>query len=125
MLELNLFVCCFFIGSGAAAFAMNSAILVLGTSFGWLLGTIVSPYNPQEETQFATYTKAFSAFLSGYLVAKIDKIVEHLFSPEFLSAPEAAFRMILFLAAVVVATVFTFLNRRYADQPKTRDTSND
>lgn len=114
IMELELVVCCFYIGDSAAAYAMNFAILILGTSVGWLIGTVISPYDTKEQGDFSAYAKAVSAFVTGYLVAKVDKIIEHLFSPTFLSAPEAAFRMVLFLSAVLIAMLVTFINRRYA-----------
>ena len=125
VMDLSLFVCCFFIGSQTSGYALNVSILVLGSSFGWLGGTFISPYTEKEQTEFAGYVKALSVFLSGYLVAKINDIVGTVFSPAFLASPEAAFRMILSLAANTVALVFTFLMRRYADKPEQEPQNNE
>jgi len=64
--------------------ALNLAILVLGVACGWLLGILISPYSSAEHEEFSAYAKAFGVFASGYLVAKLDKVIEELFKPEFI-----------------------------------------
>jgi hypothetical protein len=113
VLDLTLIGASLATGTGIEARAMNLAILALASGAGWLIGTIISPYDSKEEAAFSNYSKAVSAFASGYLVAKIDKIVEHVFSPEFLATPDAAFRMILFLGGFIIAVLITFVARRY------------
>lgn len=55
----------------------SDAILyaVLGSSLGWCAGMLVAPY-PHEKTMFVQYSRAVSGFLSGFLVAKVDKVWE-------------------------------------------------
>ena len=93
---------------------MNIALLVLGACAGWLVRTVVSPYNKREEEQFSSYTKVVTAFVSGYAVAKIDKAVEVIFSPDFLLQPVSGFRVIAFASAFLIAMLITFFFRRNA-----------
>jgi hypothetical protein len=93
---------------------MNLALLILGAASGWLVGIVVSPYTKAEETTFSTYTKAFTAFASGYAVAKIDKTVEAIFAPDFLLEPLAGFRVIAFVSSFLLSMLITFGFRSYA-----------
>lgn len=102
------------IGESSSSRYINVALLVLGACGGWLVGTVVSPYDQKEEQTFLTYTKAFTAFISGYAVAKIDKVVEAIFAPEFLLQPLSGFRVIGFVSAFIIAMLITFFFRRYA-----------
>ena len=47
--------------------ALNLALIVLGSSLGWLIGIFLSPYDGGEEERFSGYASAISAFVSGYL----------------------------------------------------------
>jgi hypothetical protein len=116
VMDLELLVCCFVVGSYRRDYAVNISILVLGTSLGWILGMALSPYNVKEQGDFGAYLKAVSAFFSGYLVAKIDPLAKYL-SPMFQSTPDQGFRIILFFAALIVSMGMTFVNRRYAERP--------
>lgn len=93
-------------------------IVVLGLAIGWLLGIVVSPYTKEEKESFTEYAKALGLFVSGYLVGKIDKAVEAIFNPTFLiDNPANGFRLMAFVAAVIVAVVITFVFRMYASNP--------
>jgi hypothetical protein len=92
---------------------LNLAIVLASVCVGWLLGTFVSPESSSEQTRFTTYGKAVSAFVSGYLVSKLDKVVEMILSPETLAVPVAAFRLTASVAAVVSALLVTYIMRAY------------
>ncbi len=93
--------------------SLNLLIVVLGFAFGWLLGILLSPYSEKEEKKFTEYAKAFGVFASGYLVGKADKAIEALFRPEFILDSTHGFRVMSFMAAVIISLVFTFVFRRY------------
>ena len=114
LLAAMLIVLALLIGESPSSRYINIALLVLGACSGWLVGTVVSPYDPKEEREFSTYTKAFTAFVSGYAVAKIDKTVEAIFAPAFLLQPLSGFRVIGFVSAFIIAMLITFFFRRYA-----------
>jgi len=107
--------CSILMGSDATAISINTTIMVLACALGWLMGTLMTPYDPAERADFSAYAKAASAFISGYLLGKIDKVIEHILTPAFLSDPLTAFRTMLFLAAFCVCVLLTFIFRRYAN----------
>lgn len=47
--------------------------MLLGVSIGWFVAFIISPYSGKEEDRFAKIGQTISAFISGYLLSKIDK----------------------------------------------------
>jgi hypothetical protein len=46
---------------------------VLGAAAGWCGGMLIAPY-PEEKERFAKFLKTLSAFLTGYLVSKIETL---------------------------------------------------
>lgn len=61
---------------------LNLAILAAGAAFGWLLGTFLSPGTTTETKRFGAVAQAISAFLSGYLLAKLGKVIDELVDPD-------------------------------------------
>lgn len=96
-----------------AASSLNLLIVVLGLSIGWLFGILLSPYSESEEKKFTNYAKAFGIFASGYLIGKVDKVLEELLKPDFILDSVHGFRVMAFAAAFVVGLVITFVFRRY------------
>jgi hypothetical protein len=103
----------FALGEDFNASALNLLIVVLGLALGWLLGILLSPYSGAEEKKFSEYAKAFGVFASGYLVAKVDKVIEALFQPDFILDSIHGFRVMAFVAALIIGLVVTFIFRRY------------
>jgi hypothetical protein len=110
---IGLAVCSIRMGTEPQDVAINATIMILGSAFGWLCGTAMTPFNDKERGNFTTFAKAASAFISGYLVGKVDKAVETVLSPVFLSQPLAAFRVMLFAASVIIALMLTIIYRWY------------
>lgn len=92
---------------------LNLAIILASVCTGWLLGTFISPESETEQKSFMTYGKAVSAFVSGYLVSKLDKVVEKILSPDVLVVPLAAFRLSASIAALISALLVTYMVRAY------------
>jgi hypothetical protein len=93
---------------------LNLAILALGFSVGWVIGIMISPYDNKETARFSALSKAVGVFASGYLVGKIDKLVEKILNPDFILDSVHGFRAISFITAVIVAMLITFVYRWYA-----------
>ena len=77
--------------------------MILGSSLGWLCGTFMTPYNKKESEYVSSFTKTISLFASGYIVGKIDKVVEHFFNQILIFNTLVAFRSMLFIASFVIA----------------------
>jgi hypothetical protein len=93
--------------------SLNILIVILGLALGWLLGILLSPYDNAEDKKFTMYAKAFGVFASGYLVGKVDKFIEELFNPAFILDSVHGFRVMAFMAALIISMVITFIFRLY------------
>ncbi len=114
---LPLIWCCFVVGKSKTACAMNIAILVFGSASGWLVGTIFSPYDKVEGEAFEKYGKAVYAFISGYLLSKLDKLTVRIFDPDFFfSSPGVRFHAIILLTSVLLTMLMTFVLRKYGQE---------
>jgi len=113
-LGIGLVVLCFLVGQGGEVRALNIAVVVFGASSGWLAGILLSPYDPKEARTFPRYAAAASAFASGYLVSKFDRVLEELLKPEFLFSPVAGFRLLAGVSGFATAAIITYIYRTYA-----------
>jgi hypothetical protein len=114
ILGVPLLVMCFYFGTDVQSHCLNITLLIMALLLGWLLGILASPYTSTEHRDFTAYTKAISAFISGFVVAKADKAIEHIFDPQTLGDATVLFRLALFIAGFLLALVITFVYRRYA-----------
>ncbi len=55
---------------------INAMIIIACSSIGWAIGMILSPDSKVEQKKFNGIWKGVSLFASGYLVSKIDPLVE-------------------------------------------------
>jgi hypothetical protein len=69
-----IFLAAFF--AAESMMTLNLLIVVTGGLIGWAVGMLMTPVSPTEKKHFPEYGKAISTFLSGYLVAKLDKLFE-------------------------------------------------
>ena len=97
---------------------INATIMILGLSLGWLCGTFMTPYNKIESEYVSSFTKAVSVFVSGYVVGKVDRVVEYILNPTFLMSTLPAFRIMSFVATFVIALMLTYIFRQYYLEPK-------
>lgn len=104
----------FFVGETKITIALNLAVLVFGASGGWIVGIVVSPYSTEEQSRFTALSKAVAAFGSGYLVGKIDELIEKLLDPSLALESVHGFRLLAGLSAFALAMVITFVYRQYA-----------
>ncbi len=109
------FALCWLIGSDAESHYINVAVFVFSWALGWLLGTMIAPYDSGEATVFSRVSKAISAFLSGYLLAKIDGLTRELFDPGFILQPLPGFRALEFLSVTAIVMIVVFIARKYSD----------
>ena len=109
-----LVVLAFYVGQGTEARA-PLLVLVTGASAGWLLGVVVSPYDSRETKAFPKYVGAVSAFVSGYVVSKFDRVLENLLQPEFVTSAIGAFRLLGGLCALLLGLLVTYIYRSYAE----------
>jgi hypothetical protein len=91
----------------------NYALLVLlGCLIGWAIGMFLIPY-PGEKEQFDSLGKTVSAFFSGYVVSKLDRLLDSSLYSEKKPNPNAWFRLGIFTASALLAVIFVAVNRQY------------
>jgi hypothetical protein len=86
-----------------------------GLAAGWAAGFLLAPYE-SEQQRFREYIKFISAFVSGYLVSKIDRLFDLWFDPEhgpLLLHSMVAHRMLICATSFVMAAVTTYVARKY------------
>lgn len=109
-----LLILCLLVGQGGEVRTLNFAVVVFGASTGWLAGILLSPYDPKEAGTFPRYAAAASAFASGYVVSKADRVLEELLKPEFLFSAVVGFRVLAGVSAFAIALIITYVYRAYA-----------
>lgn len=100
---------------GDNGFWLTLLIGVFGVLCGWMIGALSSPADAGESKAFTKYAGIISAFLSGYLLTKIDvAIVE--FSHNLLSNPVYGLRLIIFLSCLISGVLIMYILRSYLDR---------
>ena len=56
---------------------------VFGAALGWAAGTLSSPYGKKEQHQFGSFGKVVSAFATGFLLSKIDRVFDLAISEKY------------------------------------------
>jgi glycerol uptake facilitator-like aquaporin len=94
---------------------VNASVFLLGIVLGWLVGTALAPYTPDEQKEFSLYASYVSTFFSGYLLAKIDPAVTKLLSPDYLfeNYSTVIIRIASFLGPFIITLLVTFIFRKY------------
>lgn len=96
---------------------LNLLLLLFGLLLGWITGMLASPLNSHEMKRFATFAAGISSFLSGFVVAKIDKIFETRMEKGVPTADDVAPALIL-CSAFLLGMLCTFVARSYVGKPK-------
>lgn len=89
---------------------------MIGMALGWAAGILLAPYE-EEKGQFRRLSKAVAAFVSGYLVGKVDRIFDLLLEKTDKGARilEPVVQRPLWIALIcfLVTTVVVFVARTY------------
>ena len=112
ILYLSLIVFSIVYGTNEKQWIFHLTFMILGTTLGWIVGTIASPYRSEKE-EFSGIGKAISVFFSGYVLAKIDPLITEFLRKENLNDNTLAFRCLLFICSFLLTLVFTFITRKY------------
>jgi hypothetical protein len=93
---------------------LNVLICLFGSIVGWCVGMWLSPLDPFERHEFGDYAKALSAFIGGFLIAKLDLMFATAVTVQAVSTIAFVGRALLFGTTFGVAFQFTFAGRRYS-----------
>ncbi len=114
VLLTSMFGLCWMIGETPADHYLNVAFFVCGWATGWAIGTFIAPYDGSETALFGRMAQAVGAFVSGFLLARLDALGKLLTDPEFILRPLPGFRLLTFCSVTIVITIVVFIARRYA-----------
>ena len=113
-LASSLVILCFRFGTTPQDHDLNLTIFIVASVIGWILGILGTPYDQGEQKRFSSIARVASAFVTGYLAAKLDSVITAVLSPDVLLNPLPGFRAMLLVGAALLATLGTFVYRRYA-----------
>ncbi len=105
-----LFWSCFSIGSSPQ---LNILFLFSGGLIGWILGILITPISKAERAKFSEFGKAIATFLSGFLLAKVERIFELSIQDESDISEVFIGRSLLVLISFSLGLLFTFIWRSY------------
>jgi hypothetical protein len=94
-------------GLGTKPSHLNVLLLIAGALIGWAGGILI--------IQFSEFGKALSTFISGYLVAKLDKLFETSVSGNV--SEMSIGRVALFASGIALGGLLTFIWRAYVSAP--------
>ena len=98
----------------AAQQGMLAVLLVLvGGLLGWAAGILITPATQNEVEKFAEYGKALATFVTGYLVAKLDKLFDKTVGDISDFNSPVLIYLLLFVGSFVLGGLSTFIWRRY------------
>ncbi len=100
---------------------INALVSALGGLMGWALGMLFAPYTEAEAAKFSAIGKTISAFISGYVISKVDRFLEltmfnkNLVDGVIVEAPVDTtwLRLALFACSGLVIMLIVLSNRTY------------
>jgi hypothetical protein len=107
--------------SDTDALWINVLVSLIGGLCGWIVGTGLAPYSPQELKRFRDISVTASAFLSGYVVSKLDRLLDATLLQNPTDHAIAWERAGLFIAAFLATAITVFINRFYSPPIKMED----
>ena len=113
---------CWALDATPAGPGTNLLICILGALAGWAVGMFFSPFDEVDVARFKYIGKSVAAFVSGYLVSKIDAPLAEFFKnlPSNWT-PGLGVRFGLFASSFLLAALVVFVTRAYApakEKPK-------
>lgn len=96
---------------------LNATFVVTFSAIGWAAGMILSPDSSIEERKFTGLWKGISLFVSGYLLSKIDPLVDAFLKPDvILGAHDGVhtYRVLACISVTILTAILTYVVRVYA-----------
>lgn len=114
ILLVTMFTLCWMVGDTPGDHYINLAVFVCAWATGWALGTFIAPYDGAETALFGRLSQALGAFVSGFVLAKLNSLSKVLVDPEFILRPLPGFRVLTFFSVTIIVTIVVFIARHYA-----------
>jgi hypothetical protein len=101
------------LGADSHAYLVNWVICLFGAVVGWGVGLMSSPSSEQESAKFSGVTKTVSAFLSGYILSKLDPLIQTVLQSDQFFQEAVLVRIAFFLTTFFLSMVIVYINRVY------------
>jgi ABC-type uncharacterized transport system permease subunit len=106
---------CVILGADRPAVGLNLLVALLGALSGWAVGMFFSPIDERDAQRLQFVGKTVGAFVSGYLLGKIDPfLVEQMKRATESPSTINWIRVGLFGASALLGAVVVFVNRAYS-----------
>lgn len=109
------------VGQDTPEKAITLIIFVLGAVIGWFIAIVISPYTDSEKDRFIRIGQTISAFISGYLLSKLDKPINAYIDAFTSKIGKEEFEIVLidlhivrligFVISVIVSTIVVYVFR--------------
>lgn len=86
-----------------------------GLAAGWPVGILLAPYQ-SEQDRFREYLKIVSAFITGWAVSKLDRLLEIWFDPArglLILDHVFSLRVLICVTSFFLAATLTYVSRKY------------
>jgi hypothetical protein len=88
---------------------------LFGALAGWSIGTLASPYE-SEERRFKDFSKIIAAFLTGFLLSKVDRVFEIATDEKhraMLFDVAIVRRIVISMTCFILAMMVVYISRKY------------
>ena len=106
-------VLAYFVSPTPSDYATTLLIQMCGIAIGWLLAFLASPRDEDEKAAFSLLTKTLSAFISGYLLSKVEPVIRAVLNSDLPKSPALATRLLIFVTALALAFMNGYSYRLY------------
>ena len=106
-------VLAYFVSPTPSDYATTLLIQMCGIAIGWLLAFLASPRDEDEKAAFSLLTKTLSAFISGYLLSKVEPVIRAVLNSDLPKSPLSAARLLIFVTALALAFMNGYSYRLY------------
>ncbi len=104
---------CYAVSSVPLEQVFNALLAIVGALVGWALGMFFAPYNEKEASRFSSIGQAVSAFVSGYVISKLDRFLEASMFQEHVPITITWVRFGLVFCSMLLVMLTVFTNRAY------------
>jgi len=106
-------VLAYFVSPALSDYATTLLIQMCGIALGWLTAFLASPRDDDEKAAFSLLTKTLSAFVSGYLLSKLEPVIRGVLNSGLAENPISATRLLIFVSAFALAFMNGYSYRLY------------
>lgn len=112
-----LIIGCLTVGKDAHEDTFLLLLALLGVLVGWIAAIGLSPYDHKERSVFGGYAQALGAVVSGFLLARFDRVITQALDPAnpgfLFSTLHRTLPVLIFINALLLTLILVFTHRQY------------